>query len=56
MLSFEPFSLDDIGSPQAFQTGETFNNAPIIDYQHPHDLLMQLAARSGARPDGPSWR
>ena len=43
MLSFEPFSLDDIGSPQAFQTGETFNNAPIIDYQHPHDLLMQLA-------------
>ena len=42
MLSLEPFSLADIGSPQAFQTGETYNNAPIIDYQHPHDLLMQL--------------
>ena len=44
MLTFEPFSLDDIGSPQAFQTGETFKNAPIIDYQHPHDLIMQLGA------------
>ena len=46
MLTFEPFSIEDIGSPQAFQTGETFNNAPIIDYQHPHDLLMQLAAEA----------
>ncbi len=44
MFTFEPFSLNDIGSPQAFQTGETFNNAPIIDYQHPHDLIMQLSA------------
>ena len=44
MFTFEPFSLDDIGSPQAFQTGETFQNAPIIDYQHPHDLIMQLSA------------
>ena len=42
MLSLEPFSLDDIGSPQVFQTGETYNNAPLIDYQHPHDLVMQL--------------
>ena len=42
MLSLEPFSLADIGSPQAFQTGETYNNAPIIDYQHPHDLVMEL--------------
>jgi hypothetical protein len=44
MLSFEPFTLMDIGSPQAFQTGETFNNAPLIDYQHPHDLIMGLGA------------
>ncbi len=33
----------DIGSPQAFRTGETFGNAPLIDYQHPHDLLMVVA-------------
>lgn len=44
MLSFEPFTLRALGSAQAFQTGETFNGAPLIDYQHPHDLLMGLSA------------
>jgi hypothetical protein len=44
MFSFEPFTLRDIGSPQVFQTGETFNGAPLIDYQHPHDLIMNLGA------------
>ncbi len=42
MLSLEAFTLRDIGSPQVFQTGETFRNAPLIDYQHPHDLIMGL--------------
>jgi hypothetical protein len=42
MFSFEPFTLRDIGSPQVFQTGETFNRAALIDYQHPHDLFMGL--------------
>lgn len=42
MFSLEPFTLRDIGSPQAFQTGETFRGAALIDYQHPHDLLMAL--------------
>ncbi len=44
MFSFEPFTLRDIGSPQVFQTGETFNGAPLVDYQHPHDLIMNLGA------------
>jgi hypothetical protein len=44
MFSFEPFTLRDIGSPQVFQTGETFTGAPLIDYQHPHDLIMNLGA------------
>lgn len=44
MLSLEPFTLRDIGSPQAFQTGETFQGGALIDYQHPHDLLMGLGA------------
>jgi hypothetical protein len=44
MFSFEPFTLRDLGSPQAFQTGETFAGAPLIDYQHPHDLIMNLGA------------
>ncbi|MGH9172721.1 MAG: hypothetical protein ACRD1H_00115, partial [Vicinamibacterales bacterium] len=44
MLSFEPFTLRDLGSSQVFQTGETFGGAPLIDYQHPHDLFMGLSA------------
>jgi hypothetical protein len=42
MLSLEPFTIADLGSPQVFQTGETFGGAPLIDYQHPHDLFMEL--------------
>ena len=42
MTSLEPFTLKKIGSPQVFQTGETFHSAPLIDYQHPHDLIMGL--------------
>lgn len=45
MFSFEPFTMRKIGSPQVFQTGETFQGAPLIDYQHPHDLIMNLGAR-----------
>ena len=45
MFSLEPFTLRDIGSPQVFQTGETFYGAPLIDYQHPHDLIMNLGAQ-----------
>jgi hypothetical protein len=44
MFSFEPFTLRDIGSPQVFQTGETFGGGPLVDYQHPHDLIMNLGA------------
>ena len=43
MLSFEPFTLRELGSSQVFQTGETFDEAPLIDYQHPHDLFMGLS-------------
>jgi hypothetical protein len=42
MLSFEPFTIQPLGSPQVFQTGETYQHAPLIDYQHPHDLFMDL--------------
>ena len=53
MFSFEPFTLKEIGSPQVFQTGETFRNARLIDYQHPHDLFSALSV-AYARPVG-SW-
>ena len=32
------------GSPQLFQTGESFERLPLIDYQHPHDLVMNAGA------------
>jgi hypothetical protein len=42
MLSLEPFTMHDIGSPQLFQTGESFEQTPLVNYQHPHDLIMAL--------------
>jgi hypothetical protein len=42
MVSLEPITLEKIGSPQVFQTGESYNGAPLVDRQHPHDLLMGL--------------
>lgn len=56
MISLEPFTLDDLGSPQVFQTGETWEGGPLIDYQHPHDLVMQLGARyDRVTPRGLHW-
>jgi hypothetical protein len=45
MASLEPFTLRRLGSSQVFQTGETLDDAPLVDYQHPHDLIMGLSAR-----------
>jgi hypothetical protein len=42
MVSLEPFTLHRIGSAQVFQTGETYQGTALIDYQHPHDLMMEL--------------
>ncbi len=44
MISLEPFTIPKGGSPQLFQTGETYLQAPLINHQHPHDLLMELGA------------
>ena len=43
MISLEPLTLKKIGSPQVFQTGEIYQGAPLIDYQHPHDLKIGRA-------------
>ena len=40
MASLEALTMADIGSPQVFQAGETFQGVPLVDYQHPHDLIM----------------
>jgi hypothetical protein len=44
MISLEPFTIAAGGSPQLFQTGESYQRAPLVNYQHPHDLLMDLGA------------
>jgi hypothetical protein len=47
MFSLEAATLGKDGYREILQVGETVNGAPLIDHQHPHDLVMQLAA---------SWR
>jgi hypothetical protein len=44
MLSLEPLTVGKKGYPLLLQTGETLDDEPLIDIQHPHDLFMELAA------------
>jgi hypothetical protein len=57
MNSLETATLDDPGSPQLFQTGETFDGEPLVDYQHPHDFFMNLSAtyRAALSPRSGVW-
>jgi hypothetical protein len=43
MLSADPLTVGQKGYRELFQVGEAFEGKPLIDYQHPHDLFMQLA-------------
>ncbi len=44
MLSFEPATITHRYYPELFQQGETAFGKPIVDGQHPHDFVMELAA------------
>lgn len=44
MFSLEPLTFSPGGSPQLFQTGESYKGRPLVDKQHPHDLFMELSA------------
>jgi hypothetical protein len=45
MLSAEPLTIGSRGYPLLLQNGETADGrTPLTDRQHPHDLLMELAA------------
>jgi hypothetical protein len=44
MLSLEPATVGGRNYPELFQQGETAYGAPIVDGQHPHDFVMELAA------------
>src|SRR5688500_14776597 len=43
MFSVDALTVGKKGYRELFQVGETFEGEPLIDYQHPHDLFMQLA-------------
>jgi len=44
MLSLEPATVTHRYYPELFQQGETAFGRPIIDGQHPHDFVMEVAA------------
>ena len=44
MLSLEPLTVGKNGYPLLLQSGESVNGMPLVDRQHPHDLIMELAA------------
>src|SRR5207237_8071136 len=45
MFSLEPLTVTGRRYPELFQAGETAFGKPIVHGQHPHDLVMELAAR-----------
>ncbi|HVF42240.1 MAG TPA: hypothetical protein VM936_04470 [Pyrinomonadaceae bacterium] len=44
MFSAEPLTFSGAGSPQLFQAGEVYKGRALVDFQHPHDLFMELSA------------
>jgi hypothetical protein len=44
MLSLEPATVSQRRYPELFQQGETAYGKPIVDGQHPHDFIMEIAA------------
>jgi hypothetical protein len=43
MVSLDPLTATARGYRELFQTGEAYKGQPLVDRQHPHDLLMQAA-------------
>ena len=43
MFTAEPFTEGGDGYPLLFQTGETYNGIPLVDWQHPHDMFAELS-------------
>ena len=57
MNSLEPWTFEKRGSPELFQTGESYRGRPLVDRQHPHDLFMNLSAtyRVALATDAAAW-
>jgi hypothetical protein len=45
MVSLDPLTVTKRRYPLLFQTGEAAYGTPLVDAQHPHDLLMELSAQ-----------
>ncbi|GAB4024344.1 hypothetical protein [Spirosoma gilvum] len=43
MISLDPLTVGNGGYPLLFQTGESYKGQPLIDKQHPHDLVSELS-------------
>lgn len=43
MFSLDPLTVGEEGYPLLFQTGESYKGQPLIDKQHPHDLISELS-------------
>ena len=43
MFSLDPVFNGEFGYPDLFQTGETAYGNKLTDFQHPHDLLVEVA-------------
>ena len=52
MVSIEPWTIGGCGYPDLLATGERCNGQKIHDRQHPHDLVMELAAEYRRAPTG----
>lgn len=50
MLSLEPATVTGRQYPLLFQQGETAYGRPIVDGQHPHDFVMELAGLYDVHP------
>lgn len=44
MASLDPLTAGACGYPNLLASGETCDGEPLVDRQHPHDLLMEVAA------------
>ena len=44
MLSADAATVGGAGYPLLFQTGETWNDDPLHDHQHPHNVVSELSA------------
>jgi hypothetical protein len=43
MISLDPATATSRGYRELFQVGEEYQGQPLVDWQHPHDFLMQAA-------------